>query len=105
MRRVLYTFAVLSILATLTLYLTRREWLWIEWNPRYSLDELKGLHSSEVIAKLGAPSFDPRVSTPDGKWDEQRDGPFYLSYYGSFGATCVIQFKENKADEVRRFGK
>lgn len=84
---------------SLVAYCTRDHFLWIPWNPAYSPSALIGRSPEEVVKQLGPPSFDPRSRTPI--WDEDANGPLYLGYYGQFGATCTIVFKDGKVVEVR----
>src|SRR5262245_48796424 len=74
----------------------RSTYLPVQWNPRFQLEALQGKTPDEVVKALGSPDFDPRVSTVDGNWMEDRDGPYWIAYYGRLGTTCTIKFKNDK---------
>ena len=83
----------------------RTKYLWIPWNPAYTSKALNGLSRDKVVSKIGQPHFDPIVSTPDHDWKEDRDGEYYLAYYGQFGATCTVRFQNGIVSEVRHTAK
>lgn len=80
------------------LYVTRRSWLWQPLNPRYSAAEIVGLNRTEVIERLGPPSYDNRAHDPEG--------PDTFGYFAAAGMGIAIDFDEaGKAIRVRDASK
>jgi hypothetical protein len=81
---------------------------WMMINPKYDQSKLVGLTSSQVIQRLGPPSYDPRVpfrGTTQPAWtSEAADGPLVLGYYQNAG-TCRIEFKNDRVVSVQRYWK
>ena len=82
-------------------YLQQGGWMMV--NPKFDEKRLLGLTRSEVLQRLGPPSFDPQAASTR-PWNETEDAQDYLGYYQSW-ATCAISFKNGKVDSVRRFWK
>jgi hypothetical protein len=71
-------------------------------NPRFAEKTLVGLTSAQVVERLGPASFDPRLRS--GWTAEETDGPLVLGYF-EYGATCRIEFKNDRVINVERYWK
>jgi hypothetical protein len=75
-------------------------WCVFGWDPKFSDQSLIGLSPDEAIARLGPPSYDPRV---ESDWESDKSfRPLALGYYGPAGQTYVLEFKNDKLASVRR---
>lgn len=90
-------FAAIALVIAV-LYVTRRSWLWLPFNPRYTASEIVGLHRSEVLSHLGQPDYDARA--------HDHEAVDCWGYYGAMGAGIAVDFDEvGKAVSVRDASK